>query len=158
MFGKGTDECGNPEVAAVATWWSADGTTWTRGKVNGASAEDLISVQRISDHALLATDETPGPGTCSAWTSIDGRSWTSVSAEWTADPCGWLYSSGQHGILISGHIWAFDSNLKLLKLNQTGDPPPTDNSVLSGGALGPTGFLFPNDDGTRFWLGVPTAG
>jgi hypothetical protein len=154
-----------------ALWRSADGTAWTRDDLKGGTAGDWtsMSVQRISDHALYAT-ESSGNGTGdnstetdTAWTSADGENWTVVSG---GPPIirSQLLSNGQRGMVVTGldgnvpmplAVWSFDNNLKPVKLSQHGDTPTKEPWFL--GALGPAGLLVTSSDGARFWLGVPMA-
>jgi hypothetical protein len=50
-------------------------------------------------------------------------------------------------------FWSFNSGLNLVSVKQTGDLPWTADQLV----LGPTGLLV-TEDGTRFWIGVPSAG
>ena len=50
-------------------------------------------------------------------------------------------------------ICEFSSNFSIVTLKESGDLPWWDSEQF---ALGPTGLLV-TDDGTRFWLGVPTS-
>jgi hypothetical protein len=150
-----------------ALWWSADGTTWTRDSLNGTLGYGVdMSVTRIDDYTLVAeeiTSDASGALTSDkSWVSRDGKAWTRLT--------GWpgLYSlviaGRDHGLV---NDWStspdgtdvrvlkvIDANLKLVALKQTGDLPWIDDWQI---ALGPTGLLV-TGDGSRFWIGVPTAG
>jgi hypothetical protein len=151
-----------------ALWWSADGTAWTRDELSGATVGDWVamSIERINDGALYATERSGGSQeTDTAWTSADGKTWTIVHGG-AAVSVSQLCSNGRRGIVVtdlygavpgSDGVWAFDNDLKPVKLTQTGDPPFQDPWRYLA-ALGPSGLLLVNSDGTRFWLGVPTVG
>jgi hypothetical protein len=61
-----------------------------------------------------------------------------------------------HGLVATSDyktIEGFDANLTLKVLKQTGPVPWIDQRQI---VIGPTGLLV-TEDGTRFWLGVPSA-
>ena len=177
--------CGGGQAGITgALWWSADGTAWSRDSLSGAASgeEITMSVRRINDHALLASESSYGSSTNttanSYWTSTDGRTWRSASLPSTASsyPPISVLTNGQRGLelvppnLVYGvsgfqtgqvtpsQIYAFDDNLSLVKLAQTGDGP--DAAWANEGttqALGPTGLVVMSSDGLSLWLGVPGA-
>lgn len=162
--------CGMSEFIP-SLWWSADGSSWTPGKVPGAMPAGYawVTVNRISDHAVMADaqqwdadgQELPRQ----VWVTHDGRTWKLV-----ASPSSLLNSSiltnGQRG-LIAGHqadgfgapvISTVDDDLTVKTLSQSGDGPvdsETSNQWMA--ALGPAGVVILSQDGANLWLGVPTA-
>ena len=64
----------------------------------------------------------------------------------------WLALDGSS--LDAPTMCVLDDKFSLVTLKQTGDWPWIDNWQL---ALGPTGLVV-TEDGSRFWIGVPTAG
>jgi hypothetical protein len=156
-----------------ALWWSPDGKTWTRDSLSGASPTYnvvFMNVARIDDHTVVAEQTISGDEI--EWVSNDGKTWTRLKG----NPIEIITStlSGLSGPLegYSGALagrdrcvfWAyrmlgrdfsvFDAHFSLVTLTQTGDVP---SLSWWHTALGPTGLLV-TGDGTRFWLGVPTAG
>ena len=175
--------CGGGQAAITgALWWSADGTAWSRDSLSGTTPGDEItmSVSRINDHALLASESSYASSTeatvSSYWTSTDGRTWRSASPPSTASsyppvsvltnskrglelvPPSLVYgvSGFQTGQVSPSQIYAFDDDLSLVKLAQTGDTPDdawANESTTQ--ALGPTGLVVMSSDGSSLWLGVP---
>ena len=79
-----------------------------------------------------------------------------------------VMSDGKRGLVLSwgsttangkpAPIWAFEPDLSLVSLTQSGDLPTGDDVYFSqaGVALGPAGIVLANTDASRFWVGVPT--
>ncbi len=144
-------------------WWSRDGSTWSRDALSPAltGSQASASVQRINDNTLLAVGTTWGKvETSRAWTSTDGRVWTS-------DPDPQVFSNnlltnGAYGLLVSNpengkvSVWGFNRDQRLVALPQTGDLPTAPLTDGNLPVLGSAGLMVPNTDGTRFWLGTPT--
>ena len=175
--------CGGASTSVTgALWSSADGTTWSRDSLSGATRGDEvdISVCRISDHALLASESSTNSSTNatvnSYWTSTDGRTWRSVSLPSATfpGPAMSVLTNGQRGLLlvppslsydangqpaaqpVPSQIYAFEDDLSLVKLVQTGDGPDyawANEDTTE--ALGPTGLVVLSSDGSSLWLGVP---
>jgi len=155
--GKGT----SPKTPSL--WWSRDGSTWSRDALSPAltGSQASASVQRINDNTLLAVGTTWGKvETSRAWTSTDGRVWTS-------DPDPQVFSNnlltnGAYGLLVSNpengkvSVWGFNRDQRLVALPQTGDLPTAPLTDGNLPVLGSAGLMVPNTDGTRFWLGTPT--
>lgn len=133
-----------------------------------------MSVRRISDAALLATESSSdgigGPTVTASWTSTDGHNWKSISVPSSLDIARALVvTNGRRGLILSNStdesqpapILAFQDDLTLTELSQTGDVP--DQAVMQSWAyerfaLGPTGIVVVSNDGSSFWVGVPVAG
>ena len=157
----------NPPSYLGALWWSADGKTWVQDSLSGtkAAAQVQMTVARIDDHTLLASQTTSaGSRTDSAetdWISTDGKTWTAVDG--FAGLYGAFLTHGTRGVIrgcpgvdpSQGITFCVvGAKLNLVALKQTGDVPWIDSWQV---ALGPTGLLV-TADGSRFWIGVPTAG
>lgn len=167
------DVCGGGSIAYYdqskyegVLWWSPDGTTWTPDTLSGTVGYSVeMTVNRIDDHTLVADEYTYGSDRSltseKAWLSKDGKTWTRLRGYPEPQPP--IISGRDHGLL---DMWspttAQDSLLCVINdkldlvvvLKQTGDLPWWDRPQL---ALGPTGLLA-TGDGSRFWIGVPTAG
>ena len=164
----------------AALWWSPDGTTWTRDSLSRATPTYLdisMDAHRIDDHTVVAIESLysdTGTTTTIEWASNDGKSWTVLkgnpvdeTAAWElrGAPCvsgGCIVEGRDRGLIYawnSDHsaatVSAFDDRLALVALKQTGALPWWDKNV--GLVMGPSGILA-SDGGTRFWIGVPTAG
>jgi hypothetical protein len=161
--GGGDDPIRQP-VYLPAAWWSPDGNSWTRDDLPGAASQAIVSLSftQLDDHALIAdettyrSDWTDGPSR--TWISTDGRTWTAH-----APIPGSIMRSGGHTLICSANaadapraysFSVFDSSYNLVPISQTGPEPWIDASQM---VFGPTGLLV-TKDGSRFWLGVPTAG
>ncbi len=153
-------------IYQVALWWSPDGTTWSPEDLSGTRAGPStisMNVYRIDDHMLVAQEWSPdtGSGFLASWVSTDGKTWNLVKGfpQLFLQPIlagrscglGWGWAASDNSSLT---LIAQDDKLKLVTLKQIGDLPWWDNPYV---ALGPTGLLA-TDDGSRFWIGVPTAG
>jgi hypothetical protein len=166
----GNEGCGGggTDLYTPSLWWSTDGTSWTRSKLTGATASSdaSISVNRISDHALMAIasrwDQASQTNVQLVWVTTDGRTWNLVKS-----PSGLLgtniLTNGQRGLLVVAPadtgpptIATVGDDLTVTTLTQTGDGPMA--SATSSGwtsALGPTGVVVLSQDGLDLWLGVP---
>ena len=167
---------GYPNPLTGSLWWSADAKTWSRDVLSGTTsgAQVSISVRRLSDTALLATESSSdamgGNTVSSSWTSTDGRTWKAISVPSSLDIVrALIVTNGRRGLVLSNStdesqpapILAFQDDLTLTELTQTGDVP--DQAVMQSWAyqrfaLGPTGIVVVSDDGSSFWVGVPVAG
>jgi hypothetical protein len=157
--------CGVPATTTPSLWWSSNGTAWSRDAVSGTTSATgsgsyaSMSVCRITDHALLATEfpSRPGSDTTAMWTSTDGRTWKPLAGP-SID--GTVITDGRHGVVVQSSdaggltILAFTNRLGLVTLAQTGDLP--DEAGSSNVALGPVGLLIVSGDGSNTWVGVPT--
>jgi hypothetical protein len=169
VTGAGCSGSENQSKFQAALWWSTDGTTWTRDNLSGANPtyDDIyVWLARIDDHTVVAIESTDNAPI--EWVSGDGRSWTPINDPPVADA-----GNGNLGEVIAGrdrglvYVWnygsgvtlsVFNDKLALVTLNQTGELPLWDDSYDDiKMVMGPTGVLA-TDDGTRFWIGVPTAG
>ena len=146
-----------------ALWWSPDGTTWTRDALSGANPTynpvDMRAI-RIDDHTVVAAQTIAGSTV--EWASTDGKTWTRLkgnpvySGASIGQNRGDLIAGWDRGIIQDGStLSVFSDKLALVTLKQTGDLPWWDEYLQL--ALGPSGLLA-CDGGTRFWIGVPTAG
>lgn len=151
-------------------WWSTDSSSWTQVPLPRATASadrQTTWICRLSDRALLAVDDIEGLGR-SAWTSSDGRSWTSTKlpADFNESQ---VLTDGHRSLIVqlqngpaSARALTGDSQLSALK--QSGEVPnlgsasferyPGDQSGFA--AIGPTGVVV--TDGTQSWIGIPSAG
>jgi hypothetical protein len=153
-----------------ALWWSADGSNWTKDALSGTTPAYHVdmTVDRITDGALLARqdsyDDQGNVTATAAWTSTDGKTWRKLAGPSLSGLS--AVSDGNHGLLIDDGlfdqathqpaalaIYGFDASLNPVLLRETGSLPWAQGKAV----LGPTGLLW-TGDGTRFWLGVPTAG
>ena len=67
-------------TAVAASWWSADGRTWTKGTVNraGGAGTSLGSIFVGAD-GMVAVGSASGGKSGTAWVSVDGRTWQPVA-------------------------------------------------------------------------------
>jgi hypothetical protein len=146
-----------------ALWWSPDGTTWTRDTLSGANPTynpvDMRTI-RIDDHTVVAVQTIAG--STIEWASTDGKAWTRLkgnpvySGASIGDFRGDLIAGWDRGMIQDGStLSVFSDKLALVTLKQTGDLPWWDEYLQL--VMGPSGLLA-CDGGTRFWIGVPTAG
>jgi hypothetical protein len=160
----GEGGCGGPGHIHGATWVSADGSSWTRASLPGAStvASATFTVQALSDRALLVTQGLPN--STLGWTSTDARTWTPVAGDAGNLPYGQV-SDGRHDIQVIGPdtnpgpltVQVVNEDATMAELAQSGDGPiQTDDDPGFGAAVGPTGVLIVSDDGERSWLGLPS--
>jgi hypothetical protein len=160
--------CGE-SVQVPSVWWSADAKSWIAPKLPGATAADesWMDVQRISDHAVMATawvwDATTQASSQLVWASTDGRTWKPL--EWPASLLrASVLTSGQRGLVfeypssdfVGPTIATLDDDLTVTTLTPSGDVPT--GAAMSGSnlAFGPTGLVVLTNDGLNLWLGVPT--
>jgi len=170
-----------PAPAPVLTptvWWSADGSTWTRKSLPGAVATDDGDTWAcsVSDQAMLVVF---GVGDSShAWGSKDGRNWIRVKLPPNIAETD-IITTGQHNLVVkpatapdatvyydvtSGPLLlrTIDDSFAVSSVIQTGDVP---NLVYYQGgnytyglvAIGPTGVVVTNADGSQLWFGTPSA-
>jgi hypothetical protein len=149
-----------------ALWWSPDGMTWTRDTLTGTVGFGVnMSVARIDDHTLVADEQTFNAGGSltaeTAWVSRDGKSWSRLKGYLMT--AGGVIGGSDHGMIkewstpagqTGPTLRVINDKLQLVTLSQTGGQPWLDGTQL---ALGPTGLLA-TEEGSRFWIGVPTAG
>jgi hypothetical protein len=159
----------NPPLYRGGLWFSADGRAWVRDSLTGTTdaASVTMAVVRIDDHTLLATQDSYAANvrgvTSADWISTDGRRWTPVRG--LSAYGGTPISDGLRGLLrdctgsdtATQGAWpslcVVGPKLDLVQLRQTGDLPSIPNAQI---VLGPTGVLV-TQDGSGFWIGVPTA-
>ena len=146
-----------------ALWWSADGISWTPDSIPGVKASYngvSMRVDRIDDHTLVAQELAAEA--VIEWVSRDGQTWTRLTGA-PVDYSGSNIVAGRDRGLVYTDTGgdesvrtfsAFDGGTSFATLKQAGAVPWIENWQM---ALGPTGLLV-TEDGTRFWLGVPTAG
>jgi hypothetical protein len=173
-----TDVSGvGPDTVTPSLWWSTDGKSWSRDALPGNTPGDMpsngpfvpggpphMSVGRISDDALVAVQETyreqSKTWTEAVWTSTDGRTWTlrpGVDLLYAG-----VFSDGRRAVVVpylpdapSGFVVeAFEDDLTLVTLAQTGDLPTWKSVGIGYGAMGPTGLVIVANH--RFLVGVPT--
>jgi hypothetical protein len=160
--------CGESEYVP-SLWWSADGNSWTPGTTTGAvpSTSTFVTVDRISDHALMAIaqqwDATSQVSSQQVWVSGDGRTWNLVKSPSSLLSAN-ILSDGQRGILVvpalnggPPAVATVDDDLTVTTLSQSGEGPvDSDESNAWISAFGPTGVVILSVDGLNLWLGVPT--
>ncbi len=65
----------------AATWWSADGRSWTKGTVERSAAGGAyVSGIFVGEDGLVAVGSASGGKEGTAWTSTDGQTWTPIAA------------------------------------------------------------------------------
>jgi hypothetical protein len=173
-----------PVLSKAAVWWSADSSSWTHvslpGAVAGSGYQDTW-VSRLGDQSLLVVVDaySSGSSSRSAWASKDGRTWTSVKLPADINQPA-IISGGQHNLIVeaamgtndigdpmvvSGKLGlqTIDDGFSLVSVNQSGDVPELLYSNWGGPnsygmvALGPTGVVLTNADGSQLWFGTPSA-
>lgn len=162
--------CGASDVTP-SLWWSTDGRSWTRSKLTGGApaSNAQVTVSRISDHSLMAMatewNDATQLSSQLVWVTADGRTWKLVESPSTMLGLG-ILTNGQCGLVvrlpsdseIAPTIATVGDDLRVTTLSQTGDGPiVSTSSSYWVWALGPTGVLILNSDGSDSWLGVPTA-
>jgi hypothetical protein len=160
----GPEGCGGASSIHPAVWWSADGSSWTREVLPGASAADdaSLSVHRLNDDTVVAAlqaGDTPD-----AWISTDGRTWRAVRETTFTSVYGTI-SDSRRSLVVEAPVEnpgqlvlkTIGEELDVATLPQTGDGPIlTEESVLMVEAVGPTGIVVVSADGSHLWLGVPS--
>jgi hypothetical protein len=160
----GEEGCGGPGSIHPALWWSADGASWTRESLPGAStaAGDSLSIHRLSDDTVIAVSQAGD--TPAAWASTDGRTWSAVPTPTIVALYGTVTDT-RRSIVVSGPgedqgqltFKTVGDQLDVAPLPQTGDGPvQTADSVPTIEAVGPTGLVVVSVDGSHLWLGVPS--
>ncbi len=161
----GPDGCGGASSLHPSVWWSANGTSWAREALPGASsaADASMTVLRVTDRSLMAFESSGTTGD-RAWRSQDGRAWALVASPPSLVSYR-LVTDGRHAVAVlepeSGSglpaIIAVHEAVPPTTLVQTGDGP-----VASGdgpgwtSAVGPTGIVVAREDGGALWLGRPS--
>ena len=162
----GEDGCGGPARVDAGTWWSADGAAWTRASLPGSSTDPdaVLTIVRISDRVIVATQSALNGSHFLAWTSSDGRTWSAVSNPsriLTREPV----SDGRHAAHMidpeSGvgapSFERIDEDGQLVRLLQSGHGPMENLDGLGETfAVGPTGIVAVRYDGGSAWLGLPS--
>ena len=167
---RGNGGCGGYTLLTPSLWWSANGTSWTRSNLTGATpaSNATMAVSRISDHALMAiASEWNAKTQLSSqlvWVTIDGQTWRLVKSPSRLLGDGVL-TNGQRGLVVlmpsDGEgpptIATVGDDLTVTTLTQTGDGP-IDSASSPGwvSAFSPTGVVILSSDGLNLWLGVPT--
>lgn len=166
----GPDGCGGATSLTPSLWWSADGNAWTRSSLTGASpaADASMTVSRISDRALVAIASTyhasSDSTTKQVWLSADGRRWTPIATP--SDLIGSrILTDGTRGVIVVDPIdpgpqliATVGDDLTVTVLEQSGSGPRASESEAGWtSALGPTGIVVLSVDGSKLWLGVPSA-
>ncbi len=160
----GPEGCGGASSIHPAVWSSADGTSWTRQTLPGAStaANASLSVRRVNDHEVVAIDSTGE--TPRAWVSSDGRTWTAIPTP-TDEALYGAISDGRHSVSVMAPdsdqgpltFKSVGDQLDVAPMSQSGDGPTvTPDSVSIITAVGPTGLVVTAVDGSHLWLGVPS--
>jgi hypothetical protein len=160
----GPEGCGGASSIHPAVWWSADGSSWARESLPGAStaADASLSIHRLNDDEIVAVSQAGD--TPDAWVSTDGRTWNEVATPPIESLFGTLTDnrrsivvaapSGDQGPLT---LETVGDQLDLAPLPQTGNGPvQTADSIPTIEAVGPTGLVVVSVDGSHLWLGVPS--
>jgi len=159
----------HPPLYRGGLWFSADGKNWVRDSLSGttAAASVTMAVIRVDDHTLLATQNAYPANvrgvTSADWISTDGRKWTPLGgfAPYGNTPItdgarGLFRDCGGSGTATPDawpSLCVVGPKLDLIPLKQSGDLPTVPNGQI---VLGPTGVLV-TEDGSAYWIGVPTA-
>ncbi|HEX5824026.1 MAG TPA: hypothetical protein VFY18_06130 [Candidatus Limnocylindrales bacterium] len=160
----GEEGCGGPQSIHPAAWWSADGSSWTRESLPGAStaAGASLSIHRLNDREIVAVSlagDTPD-----AWTSTDGRTWSAVSSP-TDEALYGAVADDRRSIIVAAPsddvgpltFKTVGAQLEVAELPQMdGGPTMTPDTIPTITAVGPTGLVVVSVDGSHLWLGVPS--
>ncbi|HEY8990227.1 MAG TPA: hypothetical protein VIM39_14475, partial [Candidatus Limnocylindrales bacterium] len=160
----GPEGCGGASSIHPAAWWSADGSSWTRESLPGAStaAGASLSIHRLNDEEIVAVSQAGD--TPDAWVSTDGRTWSKVQTP-TIEALFGTVTDNRRSIVVgapSNDLGApmFETvgdQLDVAPLTQTGDGPvETADSIPTITAVGPTGLVVVSVDASHLWLGVPS--
>ena len=183
--GSGTTITGDQSVAAFAggyvasrvetatlggaqsysLWSSADGSHWIREQTfNTTGGTVHTRIERISDDALVCSEWAYADGTPSLTTfvSTDGKKWRQLRSDSAVQVSSYTSTDGARGILVNQEplqLMAYEDDLSLVALSQTGNVPPFDRDrvLIQYVLLGPAGLLAVVDEsgGTTFYLGLP---
>ena len=159
----GPEGCGGGSSIHPAAWWSADGSSWTRESLPGAStaAGASLSIHRLNDNQIVAVSQAGD--TPDAWVSTDGRTWSKVQTP-TIEALFGTVTDNRRSMVVAapsdqGQL-TFETvgdQLDVAPLPQTGDGPvETADSIPTITAIGPTGVVVVSVDGSHLWLGVPS--
>ena len=158
----------SPQTPSV--WWSADSSSWTRAALPGAVASSQSQVMwecHVNEHALLVVDDSEAGRL--TWGSNDGRTWTSVSFPGDVNQQDVIWSghrnlvvepTGDSSELGELRLRSIDDHFDLVSVSQHGDVPRLEYSIGWGDfafglvAVGPTGVVVTNADGSRIWFGT----
>ncbi|HEY8636741.1 MAG TPA: hypothetical protein VIL81_05695 [Candidatus Limnocylindrales bacterium] len=159
----GPEGCGGGSSIHPAAWWSADGSSWTRESLPGAStvAGASLSIHRLNDNRIVAVSQAGD--TPDAWVSTDGRTWSKVQTPTIEALFGTVTDNRRSMVVVApsdqGQL-TFETvgdQLDVAPLPQTGDGPvQTADSMPTITAVGPTGVVVVSVDGSHLWLGVPS--
>jgi hypothetical protein len=159
----GEEGCGGPASIHPAAWWSADGASWTRASLPDAStaAGASLSVHRLDDHEIVAVSQAGD--TPDAWVSTDGRTWSAIPTP-SMDALFQTVTDNRRSIIVvmpsdQGPLTfeTIGDQLDVASMPQTGSgPTQTADSIPTITAVGPTGLVVVNVDGSHLWLGVPS--
>ncbi len=165
-----------PPLRMPSAWWSADGTTWTKSELPGASAAFVVNARtyRITDRSLLLSTWGWGPddGHGQAWLSSDGRTWKALGVIAILPDS--IVTDGRHAVQevvsdqtadgqsTSPHVTLsyVGEDASMVTLTESGDLPVSATGVSGSEvwtlhwAVGPTGIVA--TDGARLWLGLPS--
>jgi hypothetical protein len=161
----GEEGCGGAAHIQGASWFSDDGSSWTRINLPGSSVDRPAAYRILTLMGRLLIVEEPPTDSESlrTWMSTDGRSWTPV-AKVAQDLLWGSISDGFHAVRaitpeegIGAPRWiGYDENGAAVSLRSDGDEPLL--AVDGPGwdyAVGPTGVLATLSDGSASRLGMP---
>ena len=160
----GPEGCGGGSSIHPTVWWSADGSSWAREPLPGAStdANASVSIRRLNDNEIVAVVQAGD--TPDAWVSTDGRTWSPVPSPAT-DALYATVSDGRRSIVVTPPtdnpgqltLQTVGDQLDVAVISQTGEGPiQTDDSSPTMEAVGPTGIVVVSVDASHLWLGVPS--
>jgi hypothetical protein len=160
----GPEGCGGASSIHPAVWWSANGSSWAREPLPGAStaADASLSIHRLNDDEIVAVSQAGD--TPDAWVSTDGRTWSAVPTPAIEALFGTLTDNRRSIVVASPSadqgpltLETVGDQLDLAPLPQAGNGPvQTVDSMPTIEAVGPTGLVVVSVDGSHLWLGVPS--
>jgi len=159
-----SEGCGGGSSIKPAIWFSTTGASWTRASLPGAStaADAHLSMHSFADR-LLVDQRVGDASTGSAWTSVDGQTFTSIGQP-NVDVIEGASGVAGHALFLvepeSGigplDIVAVDSMGTATPVTQEGNVPSfTVDGPQPEFATGPTGLLAYTGDGRDSWIGIP---
>jgi hypothetical protein len=162
----GEGGCGGGAHIKPAVWFSTTGASWTRASLPGASTDPNASMSmRASGDRLLVVQILPGDmPTGPAWTSTDGRTFTSIG-KLPSDTIWGSATDGRHSVSFVGPesgtgpvlMTEVDPMGAATTLRQDGDQPLiAEDGAQIEFAIGRTGILAYTGDGIESWIGVPS--
>ena len=76
-----------PSTGVAAAWWSTNGSTWTRAKVNRKAGVGVsLGSIYVGVEGLVAVGSANGGQAGAAWTSTDGHTWQPIAVDYLGAP------------------------------------------------------------------------